>query len=65
VKVRGHESLQIANLQQERLERDNERQGIVPKQTTITNNQQLLTFVAIMGNKPFETEPVFCDAEAA
>ena len=63
--VRGHESLQIANLQQERLERNNERQGIVPKQTIITNNQQLLAFVANMGNNPFENKPVFYDTEAA
>jgi len=59
----GHESLQIMNLNQERLEHKQKKQGIVREQVMITDDQQLLAFVAGT-EKPFDVEPVFCDAEA-
>jgi len=60
----GHESLQMANLQQERLEREQEKQGIVPKKVEIADCQELLSLVAGM-EKPFDAEPVFIDGEIA
>jgi len=60
----GHESLQIMNLKQERLEREQKKQGILPTQVAITDCQQLPAFIAGT-KKPFDVEPVFCDAEVA
>jgi len=60
--ARGQESLQIMNLKQERLEREQKKQGTLPKQVAITDCQQLLAFV-VGTEKPFDVEPVFCDAE--
>jgi len=58
----GHESLQIMNLKQERLERTQKKQGILPNQVAITDCQQLPAFIAGM-EKPFDVEPVFCATE--
>jgi len=58
----GHESLQIMNLKQERLERTQKKQGILPNQVAITDCQQLPAFIADM-EKPFDVEPVFCATE--
>jgi len=60
--ARGQESLQIMNLNQERLEHEQNKQGVVRKQVMITNDQQLLAFVAGT-EKPFDVEPVFVDTE--
>jgi DNA invertase Pin-like site-specific DNA recombinase/ElaB/YqjD/DUF883 family membrane-anchored ribosome-binding protein len=57
----GTEALQILNLNQERLERKQEAEGKIPNRVEITNDNELLAFVANSEN-PFDVELSFADA---
>jgi len=57
----GTEALQILNLNQERLERKQEAEGKTPNRVEVTNDNELLAFVA-NSEKPFDVELSFADA---
>jgi len=59
--ARGQESLQIMNLKQEQLEREQEKQGQSRKRVEIKNDEDLLEFAAD-SDKPLDVELIFTDA---